>query len=182
MVRWRSGCGRKIPLPGVVPEEALLAELTRHYMGEDWGLKRGPATEKAGQFLESVRRYSNLLVERGPHQYGFLLLTFEEMLAAYGIYQRGQLDLEAALVVIRERLPDPAWRETILLSVGVWGLANKQPRVAAQVVRAMLRMDYTGKDACQNILLAGACLEDVGEEGLGRLAAGEIIEARPPYP
>jgi formylglycine-generating enzyme required for sulfatase activity/energy-coupling factor transporter ATP-binding protein EcfA2 len=165
------------PTAGVVPEEALLQELTRHYMGEDWGLKRGPAKEKAHAFLESVRRYSNLLVERGPHQYGFLHLTFEEMLAAYGIYQRGQLDLEAALTVIREHLPDPAWRETLLLSVGVWGLANKQPRVAAQVVRAMLKMDCAGSEACQNVLLAGACLEDVGEEGLGHTAAGEIIEA-----
>jgi len=165
------------PTAGVVPEEALLSELTRHYMGEDWGLKRGPASEKAHLFLDSVRRYSNLLVERGLHQYGFLHLTFEEMLAAYGIYQRGQLDLEVALIVIREHLPDPAWRETILLSVGVWGLANKQPRVAAEVVRAMLKMDCAGSEACQNVLLAGACLEDVGEEGLGRAAAGEVIDA-----
>jgi formylglycine-generating enzyme required for sulfatase activity len=165
------------PTAGVVPEDTLLNELTRHYMGEDWGLKRGPASEKAHLFLDSVRRYSNLLVERGPHQYGFLHLTFEEMLAAYGIYQRGQLNLEAALAVIREHLPDPAWRETILLSVGVWGLANKQPRVAAEVVRAMLKMDCAGSEACQNVLLVGACLEDVGEEGLGRAAAGEVIDA-----
>jgi formylglycine-generating enzyme required for sulfatase activity len=165
------------PTAGVVPEEALLSELTRQYMSDDWGLKRGPASEKAHEFLESVRRYSNLLVERGPKLYGFLHLTFEEILAAYGIYQRGQLEIENGLAIIREHLIDPAWRETILLAVGVWGLANKQPRVAGEVVRAILKMDCTGMYVGQNILIAGACLEDVGGEGLGRVAVEEVITA-----
>ena len=167
----------KNPTAGVVSEDALLGELTRYYMGEDWGLKRGPAREKAHEFLKSVRTYSNLLVERGPRQYGFLHLTFEEMLAAYGIYQLGQLDLQESLQVIEKHLRDPGWRETILLAIGVWGLANKQPRVAAKVVRAMLKMTCKGDDAAKNTLLAGACLEDVGEEGLGRAAANEVIDA-----
>lgn len=165
------------PTAGVVSEEALLAELTRYYMGEDWGMKRGPAREEARAFLHSVRKYSNLLVERGPRQFGFLHLTFEEMLAAYGIYQMGQLDLNESLKIIKAHLTDPGWHETILLSVGVWGLANKQPRVAAKVVRAMLKMTCDGDDAAQNILLAGACLEDVGIEGLGRAAANDVIDA-----
>ncbi len=167
----------KNPTAGVVTEEALLGELSRTYMGEDWGLKRGPAREKSREFLHSVRHYSNLLVERGPRLYGFLHLTFEEMLAAYGIYQLGQLDLQESLNVIETHLSEPGWHETILLSVGVWGLANKQPRVAAKVVRAMLKMTCKGDDSAQNILLAGACLEDVGEEGLGRAAANEVIDA-----
>jgi formylglycine-generating enzyme required for sulfatase activity len=45
------------------------------------------------------------------------------------------------------------------------------------VVRAILGRDCDGEAACQNILLAGACLEDVGETGLGRNASGEVIEA-----
>ena len=41
----------------------------------------------------------------------------------------------------------------------------------------MLKMECTG-DACgQNVLLAGACLEDVGELGLGRAAAREVTDA-----
>ena len=165
------------PTAGVVTEDALLGELTRTYMGEDWGLKRGPAREKARAFLVSVRQYSNLLVERGPRLYGFLHLTFEEILAAYGIYQLGQLDLNESLKIIEAHLSDPGWHETILLAVGVWGLANRQPRVAAKVVRAMLKMTCNGAAQTQNILLAGNCLEDVGEEGLGRVAANEVIDA-----
>ena len=165
------------PTAGVVSGDALLAQLTRHYMGEDWGLKRGPAAQKANEFLESVRRYSNLLLERGRNQYGFLHLTFEEMLAAYGIFQRGQLRYTDSLPIIQDHLLDPGWRETILLAVGVWGLANKQPKVAGEVVRAMLKMTCGQAGDCQHVLIAGACLEDVGEEGIGRAAANDVIAA-----
>ena len=99
------------------------------------------------------------------------------MLAAYGIYQLGQLDLNESLKIIEKHLTEPGWHETILLAVGVWGLANKQPRVAAKVVRAMLKMTCKGDAQAQNILLAGNCLEDVGEEGLGRAAANDVIDA-----
>jgi formylglycine-generating enzyme required for sulfatase activity/energy-coupling factor transporter ATP-binding protein EcfA2 len=165
------------PTAGVVSERALLGELTRYYMGDDWGLKRGPALTKACEFLKSVRRYSNLLVERGRDQYGFLHLTFEEMLAAYGLYQKAQLDLSESLAIIQEHLTDPAWRETILLAVGVWGLANRQPRVAGKVVAAMLEMDCPPEQVGQNVLIAGACLEDVGEEGIGRATARKVQDA-----
>lgn len=165
------------PTAGVVPQDMLLAELARVYMSEDWGMNAGQARTQARSFLDSVHKYSNLLVERGQRQYGFMHLTFEEMLAAYGIYLKGQLDLRHSLAIIRQHLTEPAWRETILLAVGLWGLAKNQPRVAAEVVRAMLRMDCAGEHACQNVLLAGACLEDVGETGLGRAASNEVIAA-----
>ncbi|MGB8647077.1 MAG: SUMF1/EgtB/PvdO family nonheme iron enzyme [Anaerolineae bacterium] len=165
------------PTAGLVSERSLRNWLTAAFMGEDWGLARGPAGERARGFLDSVRRYSNLLLERGRGQYGFIHLTFEEMLAAYGLAQKGQLDVEESLAIIRQHLTDPGWRETILLSVGVWGLLNRQPRVAGQIVREMLKMKCSGEDAGRNVLLAGACLEDVGELGLGRAAASAVTQA-----
>ncbi len=162
------------PTAGLVSEADLLDWLTRYYMGEDWGMPRGLARERGRGFLESVHTYSNLLLERGPGQYGFMHLTFEEMLAAYGLYFKGQLDLDASLEVIRSHLADPAWRETLLLAVGTWGLASKQPRVAGEVVRRILQMECCAEEAGQNVLLAGACLEDVGELGIGRAAAQEV--------
>ncbi len=165
------------PTAGLVSERSLVNWLTAYFMGQDWGLARGPAGERAREFLQSVRRYSNLLVERGQGQYGFIHLTFEEMLAAYGVVQAGQLELDDSLSIIRQHFTDPGWRETILLAVGVWGLLNRQPRAAGEVVRAMLKMECGGENACKNILLAGACLEDVGESGLGHLAAQQVTEA-----
>ncbi len=165
------------PTAGLVPEERLVEWLTRHFSGEDWGLRPGPARERAREFLESVRKYSNLLLERGQGRFGFIHLTFEEALAARGLVQLGQLKLDDSVAVIREHLTDPGWRETILLAVGVWGLVREQPRVAGEVARAMLRMPCTDQAAGQNVLLAGACLENAGELGLGRVAAGEVTAA-----
>lgn len=165
------------PTAGLVTQERLIEWLAAYYQGDDWGLKRGEALKHATEFLTSVRRYSNLLLERGQGRYGFIHLTFEEALAARGIVQRGQLDLKDSLSLIQEHLTDPAWRETILLAVGVWGLVREQPRAAGEVVRAMLSMPCAGENACANVLLAGACLEDVGELGVGRAVAREVQEA-----
>jgi len=165
----------KNPTAGLVPEETLIEWLTGHF-AETWGLAPGPAGEKAREFLENVRRYSNLLLERGQGRYGFIHLTFEEALAARGLVQVGQLNLKYSLAYIQKYLTDPGWRETILLSIGVWGIIREESEKAGEVVRAMLKMDC-GKDACRNILVAGACLADVGELGVGRLAAQEVIAA-----
>lgn len=165
------------PTAGLVPEERLIEWLTAHFSGDEWGLKPGPAAERAREFLESVRKYSNLLLERGQGRFGFIHLTFEEALAARGLVRLGQLNLDESLACIHRHLTDPAWRETILLAVGVWGLVREEPLKAGEVVRAILKMDCVGDDASQNVLLAGACLEDVGEVGLGRAAALEVTEA-----
>jgi len=164
------------PTAGLVTQERLIEWLAAYYQGDDWGLKRGEALKHAADFLSSVRHYSNLLLERGQGRYGFIHLTFEEALAARGIVQRSQLGLQDSLALIQAHLTDPAWRETILLAVGVWGLVREQPRVAGEVVRAMLNMPCSGENACANVLLAGACLEDVGELGLGRSVAREVQE------
>jgi len=162
------------PTAGVVTEDALIGELTRHFSGEDWGLPRGEARKEARSFMLSVHKYSNLLVERGPKQFGFLHLTFEEMLAAYGLYQKGQLNLDESLDVICQHMTDPGWRETLLLAIGVWGLANKQPKVAGKIVTAIVAADPGYEHPGENLLLAGACLEDVGVEGIGRPAARQV--------
>jgi formylglycine-generating enzyme required for sulfatase activity/energy-coupling factor transporter ATP-binding protein EcfA2 len=165
------------PTAGLVTEERLIEWLTEFFKGEDWGLKQGAAMRQAREFLDSVRKYSNLLLERGQGRFGFIHLTFEEALAARGLVQAGQLKLDDSLAVIRQYLTDPGWRETILLAVGVWGLVREQPRVAGEVVRAMLKMECGEANACRNVLIAGACLEDVGELGLGRAAAQDVTGA-----
>jgi len=159
------------PTAGLVIEERLIEWLTNYYAGDEWRLPRGEAMKRAREFLDSVREYSNLLLERGQGRYGFIHLTFEEALAARGLVQLGQLNLSDSLAVIKEHIADPGWRETILLAVGIWGLVREQPRVAGDVARAMLKWGHNG------VLLAGACLEDVGELGLGRAAKQEITDA-----
>jgi formylglycine-generating enzyme required for sulfatase activity len=89
----------------------------------------------------------------------------------------GQLKLDDSLAVIRRHLADPGWRETILLAVGLWGLVREEPERAGLAAQAMLAMSCDAEHAGQNILLAGACLEDVGELGLGPAAAQQVTAA-----
>jgi formylglycine-generating enzyme required for sulfatase activity/energy-coupling factor transporter ATP-binding protein EcfA2 len=164
------------PTAGLVPRTDLEGWLTKYYQ-EEWGKPRGEALSTARTFLESVRRYSNLLVERGKDHYGFLHLTFEEMLAAKGIAQKSQWGLDEALKIILEHLSDPAWHETILLAVGVWGIVQQQPRLSGEVLRRLCQQELPGAQRGQSVILAGEALLDVGEVGVGRAAAVSITQA-----
>ena len=164
------------PTAGLVSRADLENWLSRYYQDE-WAMPRGQARAQARDFLRGVRQYSNLLVERGKDQYGFLDLTFEEMLAAKGIAQQGQLGLDKSLETIRAHCLEPAWHETILLTIGVWGIVQQQPRVAGRVLCQLCQATLEGDERGRNVVLAGQALEDVGEIGVGRAAASAVKAA-----
>jgi formylglycine-generating enzyme required for sulfatase activity/energy-coupling factor transporter ATP-binding protein EcfA2 len=164
------------PTAGLVSREQIESWLTGYYQRE-WGKPRGPARQRARGFLAGVRRYSNLLVERGEGQYGFLHLTFEEMLAAKGIAMREDQDgLPAALETICQYWLDPAWRETLLLAVGVLGIVKQSPFKAGRVLQGLCTEDLPDANRGQNVVLAGEALADVGEVGADRRSALAVID------
>lgn len=163
------------PTAGLVSRAAVEDWLTAYYK-EEWGLAAGPARQRGREFLQAVRRYSNLLVERGQEQYGFLHLTFEEMLAAKGIAARAQLGVQGAVEIILRYLDDPAWHETILLAVGALGLVAQQPLAAGAVLCALCEAQTAGAGYGRPVVLAGEALLDVGEVGVGRKAAAQVTQ------
>ena len=163
------------PTAGLVGRDQIETWLTNYYRRE-WGEPRGPARQRAREFLAGVRRYSNLLVERGEGRYGFLHLTFEEMLAAKGIaLLEDQEGLEAAMDVICEHWLDPAWRETLLLTVGALGIVKQSPFKAGRVLRELCAEDLPGADRGRNVVLASQALADVGEVGADRRSAAAVV-------
>lgn len=64
-------------------------------------------------FLRRVREHTGLFVERAPHQYGFMHLTFEEYFAAREMVKRRA---DAALNIYKYR-HDPRWDEVISLAI-----------------------------------------------------------------
>jgi formylglycine-generating enzyme required for sulfatase activity len=164
------------PTAGLVARPQLEDWLAAYYRRE-WDLPRGQARERGREYLQGVHRYSNLLLERGEGQYGFLHLTLEEMLAAKGIAQLADESLEEAADVMLRHLPDPAWRETLLLAVGAIGVVQQRPAAAGKLLLALL-LKSPAPEAPRgaNVTLAGEALLDVGQVGVGR-AAGRVTAA-----
>jgi formylglycine-generating enzyme required for sulfatase activity len=161
------------PTAGLVSRAALEGWLAGYYRRE-WEMAPGLARSEARDFLRAVNRYSNLLVERGRGQFGFLHLTFEEMLAAKGIAAQAQLGPQGAVDTILRHLDEPGWHETILLAVGALGVVAQQPLAAGEVLRHLCDPELEGEARGQNVVTAGEALLDAGEVGVGRRAAARV--------
>jgi formylglycine-generating enzyme required for sulfatase activity/energy-coupling factor transporter ATP-binding protein EcfA2 len=164
------------PTAGLVSREQIERWLTDYYQRE-WGEPPGKARRSAREFLEGVRNYSNLLVERGQGRYGFLHLTFEEMLAAKGIaLLESRKGFEQMMEMVCRHWLEPAWRETLLLTVGVFGIVKQDPFRAGQMLRRLCAGNLADDNRGWNVVLAGEALVDVREVGVDRRSAEVVTE------
>ena len=162
---------RENPEAGLAGREQLLAWLKAYYQGDEWGLPPGEARQRAETFLAGVNKYTNLLLERGEGQYGFLHLTLEEMLAAKGLARLYFADPEAACQQLQQYLPEARWRETLQLLVGEIGVRQQLPERAGALLEAILEFELP---AGQAVLFAGEALLDTGPAGVSRPAARAV--------
>jgi formylglycine-generating enzyme required for sulfatase activity len=167
------------PTAGLVTRDQLEHWLTEYYHGEEWGLPRGEARKRGRAFLDSVQRYSNLLLERGERQDGFLHLTLEETLAAQGLVQFLDENREDALVLFRRYLHDPAWHETLQLAIGFIGVIQRRPRSAGALLQEVLTLEIPGQETEQGrpVIFAGEALLDMGPTNVSRPAALKVEQA-----
>lgn len=156
------------PQTGIITEEQLLEWLTNYYSGVDWQKPRGEAMISAREFVDSVRKHSNILIERGHGYYGFVHIALEEHLAARGLIQ---LPTETSIEFIDKHQNDPYWREVIISAIGLWG-ARGQLRVVGEIVKKILA---TGDEG---VKFASMILEQVGEQSFEKTIVSEIQNAR----
>ncbi len=146
------------PQGGLIHEEAMNDYLLKYFRDDDFS--RMESEGKAKGFLDSVHKYSNLLIEKGYRQYGFIHLTFEEYLAGFGLALEREDEL---LKLFPDYLQEPEmWQETLLLSLGVMAVINNDRDKANAVLDGLLKS--AKPDA---VLFALSSLKDVGAEGLG---------------
>jgi formylglycine-generating enzyme required for sulfatase activity len=134
--------------------------------------------QAARQFLDDVREHAGLLLERGPEEYGFIHLTFEEYLAAVAIALDGQGDCRPIMDRIAAHVGDPAWREVALLTVGYLGIRQQLPRVAGGVVEALA--DEQPGAPGEAVVLAGDAVLDAWPGGVLPGSKAAVIEALVP--
>jgi len=165
------------PSAGLARQAEMERWLAEYYRGDEWGLSPGEARKRARGFLAAVRRYSNLLVERGEGTYGFIHLTFEEYLAAQGVAQRGELDLSETTRLLVHHLDDLAWHETTLLTVGYLGIVQRNRRSASAVIESLLAAEREGDGRGWNVVVAGEALRDVGAVGITDRCRNRVLDA-----
>lgn len=156
------------PGVGLVKREDLRRRL------EDIYRERGEADPEAAArvFLADVHEHTGLLLERGPGEYGFIHLTFEEYLAGVAIALRGQGNAQALLEQILPAAGQPAWREALLLSINYVALIQQLDKVAEQVIELLVDKDQ--------VILAGEAAADLRAGGLGQdtiqLVQGSLLK------
>ncbi len=153
------------PQGGLIEESAMRDYLLNYFMND--GYSRKEADEETKGFLLSVHQYSNLLIEKGHRQYGFIHLTFEEYLAGFGL----ALEREAELLKrFPEYLQKPEqWQETLLLAMGVMAVVNTNPEKANALLESLLQTAEPNP-----VFFAVAVLNDVGSKVLGNRMTRQI--------
>jgi formylglycine-generating enzyme required for sulfatase activity len=159
------------PGVGLVKREAVRRKLEEIYAG------RGiPEPERAARrLLEDVREHAGLLLERGPGEYGFIHLTFQEYLAAVAVAQRGQREVEPVVEALAARVGDDNWREVTLLAVGYMGIVQQRDEAAGEVVWGLV--ERAPGEPGQAAALAGEAVVDAWPGGVTPHCREQVLGA-----
>lgn len=159
------------PGVGLVGREDMRRKL------EELFLERGDVSphQAARQFLTDVRDHAALLLERGPGEYGFIHLTFEEYLAAVALALMGQGNPAPIIEVLSAHVGEQAWREVTLLTIGYLGIRQQLPKVAGDVVEALVN-NQPGPPG-EAVVLAGDAVLDTWPGGVSPQNKEYVVQA-----
>lgn len=159
------------PGRGLVKREAVRRQLVSIYRQR----KEPDAERAARQVLADARDYASLLLERGPGEYGFIHLTFQEYLAAVGVAQLGQVVVKPVADLLLEHVDQPTWREVILLTIGYLGIVQQRDQAASEVVDQLIASQAGPPGAA--VVLAGEAVADVWPGGVTPRCKDAVVEA-----
>ncbi|MBI2758680.1 MAG: SUMF1/EgtB/PvdO family nonheme iron enzyme [Chloroflexi bacterium] len=148
------------PGVGLVNREDMRRKL------EEIFTERGDSSPQvaARQFLQDVRDHAALLLERGPGEFGFIHLTFEEYLAAVAIALGGQGSSKPIVDVLAPHIGEQTWHEVTLLTIGYLGIRQQLPKVAGEVVESFVKSKPG--PAGEAVVLAGEAVLDTWPGGV----------------
>lgn len=152
---------------GVAPEAFLIDTLSR-VIEEREGVGEEEARRAAREFLQKSAQDVQLLLERGPGQWAFLHLTFQEFFAAVGLHSVERFQEEAL-----EHLLDPRWEEVVRLGVGYMALVQKRAEKTRLFIEAVLDYRLEGERSW----LTDVLLRQVPLAALLAADAGDVLRA-----
>lgn len=155
-------------------DELSLRDLIAKQLGR--GSIRGvlDADAALGMFRESL----GILVEQAPGIYSFLHKTLGEFLSAHEVVRTRQFE---TLIAKPETCTDPAWREVILLSLGVIGTLRADDERLAGAVATIVGVVHRRRDLARsdNADLLGSILAD--DPALSRQDAETLVQELIPF-
>lgn len=131
--------------------------------------------QSARQFMLDVRDHAALLLERGPGEYGFIHLTFEEYLAAVALALMGQGDSTPIIETLSRHVGEQPWREVTLLTIGYLGIRQQLPKIAGEVVDALVAQQPG--PAGEAVVLAGDAVLDTSPNGVPHQTRDRVVDA-----
>ncbi|MCB9150927.1 MAG: SUMF1/EgtB/PvdO family nonheme iron enzyme [Caldilineaceae bacterium] len=159
------------PGVGLVKREDVRRKLVEIYEGRG----ADDSERAAEQLLADARDHASVLLERGPGEYGFIHLTFQEYLAAVAIAQLGQRDIGPVVAQLAAHVDDDTWRETSLLTIGYMGLVQQRDEAAGETLLRLVEEAPGAPGAA--LLLAGQAVADVGLGGVTQPCRSRVTEA-----
>lgn len=160
------------PGVGLVKREAVRRKLIEIYE-----TRSADDPERAAeQLLADARDHASVLLERGPGEYGFIHLTFQEYLAAVAIAQLGgQREIAPVVAQLATHVEEDTWREVSELTIGYMGLVQQRDEAASETLLHLIKQAPGQPGAA--LILAGQAAADVGSSGVTQSCRIEIIEA-----
>jgi formylglycine-generating enzyme required for sulfatase activity len=156
---------------GLVPKEHLRRRIEALYA------ERGEpdAESLARDFLRDLGADAGLLMERGPGQYGFIHLTFEEFLAAVAIAQRGQQGVQAVVEYLAGRVGNAEWQEVGCLALGYLGIIQQREEAAGAVAEGLAGCNRGAPGAAA--VWAGEAVADVLPDGVPPASRKKVVDS-----
>jgi len=159
------------PGVGLVKREDVRRKLVDIYAGREI-----PGPEKATrQLLADVREHAGLLLERGPGEYGFIHLTFQEYLAAVAVALRGQREVGPVVEVLAAHVGDDNWHEVTLLTIGYMGIVQQRDEAAGVVLHDLIQA--APGEPGQAAVLAGRAVIDAWPGGVTTACKAAVVQA-----
>ncbi len=148
------------PGAGLVQREDFRRELVNVFRQR----KAENPTVEANQFLDDIKQFSGILVEREDQNIAFLHRSLQEYLAAWAIAHKGQNSVEPVVEFIASHIIDKTWWELLRLSVGIIGIVQQREDTAGIILSRV--MDSSFGEGGIGLTLVGEMLADIGQSGV----------------
>ena len=124
---------------GRAPKEFVLSTLAEA-LNNIKKVEPSQCRQAAQNFLNFTEKDLQLFLERGPDEWGFLHLTFQEFFATAGLHYNEDFE-EAALT----HLFNPGWEEIIRLGVGYLAIIQTRGKAAANFIKKVAKAKWEKK-------------------------------------